>query len=224
MPLSQRFRKFALTVHVIVSASWLGAVVAYLALAVAGLTSGDGPMVRAAYLSLEVIGWFVIVPLSLATLLAGLVESLGTAWGLFRHWWVLVKFVLTTGAIIVLLQHMPSVTHMSRIAAAQELSAGDFRELRMQLVIHAGGGLLVLLAATLLSVLKPWGLTPYGMRKQRDGHKSAGVDSLPRPEPAVEVGSRRKTPRWAYIVGIHAVALALLFLVLHLAGGGMRHH
>lgn len=223
--MSPRSRKFALTVHVIFSAGWLGSVVAYLALAIAGLTSDDGPMVRAAYLSLEVIGWFVIVPLSLATLLAGLVESMGTAWGLFRHWWILVKLVLTTGATIVLLQHMPSVTHMSRIAADEALSAADYGELRMQLVLHAGGGLLVLLAATVLSVYKPWGLTPYGIRKQREGHRISPIDPPPRPEPAVEVGfgSRRKTPRWAYVVGIHAIALAVLSLVLHLAGG-MRHH
>jgi len=41
---------------------WLGAVVAYLALALVGLTSPSAQMVRAAYLAMEVIGWYVIVP------------------------------------------------------------------------------------------------------------------------------------------------------------------
>ena len=79
-------RKFALTAHITLSVGWLGSVVAYLALAIVGLTSHDAQMVRAVYLSMEVIGWFVIVPFSLAALAAGLVESLGTPWGLSRHW------------------------------------------------------------------------------------------------------------------------------------------
>ncbi len=145
-------RKFALTAHIILSVGWLGAVVAYLALAVAGLTSHNTQTVRAAYLAMDVIGWFVIVPFSLAALAAGLVESLGTPWGLFRHWWVLAKFLLTTGATTVLLLHIPTVTRMARVAADMVLSASDFRALRIQLVTHAAGGLLVLLAATVLSV------------------------------------------------------------------------
>jgi hypothetical protein len=56
-------RKLALTAHVTSSVGWLGAVAGFLALAVAGLTSEDAQMVRAAYLAMELTGWFVIVPL-----------------------------------------------------------------------------------------------------------------------------------------------------------------
>ncbi len=71
-------RKLALTAHVVSSVGWLGAVAGSLALAVVGLTSQDAQMVRAAYLALEPIGWFVLVPLSLASLLTGLIQSFGT--------------------------------------------------------------------------------------------------------------------------------------------------
>ena len=219
-------RKFALTAHITFSVGWLGAVVAYLALAIGGLISNDSHMVRAAYLSMELIGWFVIVPFSLATLLAGLVESFGTPWGLFRHWWVLVKFLLTTVATIVLLQHMQAITRMSGVAADMTLSATDFRALRTQLVVHAAGGLLVLLAATVLSVYKPWGMTPYGLRKQRERSRGALAESPARPESDVKVlwGPANKTPRWVYVVGIHAIGLALLLLVMHLSGSSLRIH
>ena len=83
MSMRPRLRKFTLTAHVTFSVGWLGAVVAYLALAIAGLTRQDAQVVRAAFLSMELIGWFVIVPLSLAALFTGLVQSLGTEWGLF---------------------------------------------------------------------------------------------------------------------------------------------
>jgi hypothetical protein len=46
-------RKFALTAHVTFSVGWLGAVAAFLALAIAGLTSPDAQMVQAAYLAMD---------------------------------------------------------------------------------------------------------------------------------------------------------------------------
>src|SRR5262245_52935811 len=218
-------RKFALTVHVTLSVGWLGSVAAYLGLAIVGLTSRDAQMVRAAYLSMEVIGRYVIVPFSLATVLAGLVESLLTHWGLFRYWWVLLKFLLTTGATIVLLLHMESVIRMSAIARDSILAATDFRAQRIQLVVHAAGGLAVLLAATVLSVYKPWGLTPYGLRKKRERPEisPAGLPLGPAPDLALP-GFPSKTPRWVFVVGIHAVGVVLLLLIAHLTGVGAHSH
>jgi len=165
MTMSPRLRRFALTAHVTFSVGWLGAVIAYLALAITGLKSPDAQLVRAAYLSMELIGWFVIVPCSLAALLSGLVQSLGTEWGLFRHYWILVKFLMTLVGTLVLLGHMRNVSRMARLAAETTFSRAEVGILPLQLVVHATGGLLVLLAATALSVFKPWGRTPYGRRR-----------------------------------------------------------
>ena len=109
MTMTPRLRNFALTAHVTSSVGWLGAVAGSLALAVAGLTSRDAQEVRAAYLMLELTGWFVLVPLSLASLLTGLIMSLGTTWGLFRHYWVLVKLLINVFANIVLLMYMQNL-------------------------------------------------------------------------------------------------------------------
>lgn len=157
--MTPRVRKFTLTAHVTSSVGWLGAVFTYLVIAIAGLTSGDAQLVRAAYLVTALIGWLVIVPLSIAALLTGLVQSLGTEWGLFRHYWIAWKFVLTVAATIVLIVHMQTVGRMARIAVEASLAGGDHRVMRMQLVIHAKGGLLVLLTTTVLSIYKPWGRT-----------------------------------------------------------------
>lgn len=85
MMMTPRARKFALTAHVSASVGWLGAVGGFSLSPVAGLTSHDAQLVRAAYLATELIMWFVIVPLALASRLTGLIVSLGTEWGLFRH-------------------------------------------------------------------------------------------------------------------------------------------
>jgi hypothetical protein len=171
MTMTPRLRKFALTAHVTSSVGWLGAVAVFLALAVAGLTSQDAQMVRAAYLTMELTAWFVIVPLNLASLLTGLVQSLGTTWGLFRHYWVLAKFLLTILATIVLLVHTQPISYIAGIAAKTTLSSADLRGLRIQLVADAGAALLVLLVNTTLSVYKPRGMTRYGRRKQHEQRK-----------------------------------------------------
>lgn len=165
MTMTPRVRKFALTAHVSSSVGWLGAVGCFLALALAGLTSGDPQVVRASYLAMDVTARFVIVPLALAALVTGLIQSLGTTWGLLRHYWVLIKFLVTIVATVVLLQQLEAITYTADVAAETTLSRADLREARTSLVAHAGGGLLVLLVPTTLSVYKPRGLTRYGRRK-----------------------------------------------------------
>ena len=96
MTMTHGLRKFALTAHVTFSVGLLGSIAAFLALAVAGLTSQNGQMVRAAYPAMELIARFVIVPFAFGSLLTGIIQSLGTTWGLFRHYWVVIKLLLTS--------------------------------------------------------------------------------------------------------------------------------
>ena len=226
MNMTPRLRKFALFTHVTFSVGWFGAVVPYLALAIAGLVSRDAQLVRAAYLSMELIGWFVIVPFSLAALISGLVQSLGTPWGLFRYWWIVAKFVLTIVAVLVLLRHMTAVSSVARLAAEPTVADGELRAHAVGLLLHPTGGLLVLLAAMLLSIMKPWGLTSYGRRRvaQPATFRQRSEDSVVAPEPISAVA----TPRWPKLIKIHAIhAVALLLLLLvawHLNGGAIPQH
>ena len=160
-------RKFVLTAHIISSVGWLGAVAAFLALSIAGLTSDEPQRIRAAYLAMDLTGWFVIVPLSFASLLTGVINSLGSAWGLFRHYWVLFKLLIAIVATGLLLLHMQPTSYVAKVAATTALSAEDLRGIRIQLVADAGAAIVVLVIATVLSVYKPRGLTPYGWRKER---------------------------------------------------------
>lgn len=161
-------RKFTLTVHIVSSMGWLGAVFVYLALAAAALSSDGLEAVRASWWALQVALWFVIVPLSLVSLLSGIAQGLGTPWGLFRHYWVLFKLLLTVFATVILLLHLPTVTSLAAASARQPGvdQAGLVGEL-----VHGGGGLLVLLGATTLSVYKPRGETGFGRRNRTHPHR-----------------------------------------------------
>jgi hypothetical protein len=166
MRMAPPIRRFALTAHVVSSVGWLGAVVGFLALAVAGLVSEDSERVGSAYLAMELVAWSVIVPLSVASLLTGLVQALGTTWGLFQHYWVVTKLLLSLFSMIVLLLYMESLGTLADLARDATLSSGSLQGARVQAVVHAGAAVALLLVATTLSVYKPRGRTPYGVRKQ----------------------------------------------------------
>jgi hypothetical protein len=165
MTMPPRVRKLALSAHLTFSIGWIGAVVAYLALGVAAGTSQDTQTVRAAWTAMELTGWFAIVPLAITSLLTGLVMALGTKWGLFRHYWVLISFGLTLFATVILLLHMPDVS--STAGAAQRLEGADLDRLGGDL-FHPGVGLVVLLVIQVLNMYKPRGMTRYGWRKQNE--------------------------------------------------------
>ena len=172
MALTPRLRKLALTTHVTASVGWLGAVIAFLALSVAGLTSQDPQTVQGAYLVMELTGRVVLVPLSLASLATGLVCSLGSTWGLCRHYWVLFKLVINVVATIVLLLYTQTLEHLGDVAAATTVSGTGLRGLTdPSPVLHAAAALLLLLVATTLAIYKPRGLTRYGQRTQHRQRK-----------------------------------------------------
>jgi hypothetical protein len=163
-------RKFALAAHITLAVGWVGAAAGYIALDVAAATSQEAQTLRAAYLAMELIAWYVIVPLALASLLTGLVMSLGTKWGLFRHYWVLISLLLTVIATVVLLQETQTISYFADIAADPTTSSDDLRALGSTLV-HSVGGTVVLLVILVLNVYKPRGMTRYGWRKQQEEGK-----------------------------------------------------
>lgn len=166
MAMPHSVRKFALAAHVTVSVGWFGAVAVFLALALTGLISSDAQLVRAVYLGMELTARLVIVPLSVASLLSGLVSSLGTSWGVFRYYWVLIKLVINALSTLILLVHMQPITHLAHIAAKMQISNAEGR-MQFQMVVTSSAALVALLVAIGLSVYKPQGMTTYGWRKQR---------------------------------------------------------
>ena len=172
MVMTPGLRKFMLSVHITFSVGWIGAVAAYLALDATAATGQDALTLRAAYLAMNMTARLVIVPLALATLLTGLVMSLGTKWGLFRHYWTLISLLLTTFATIVLLVETRTISAFASVAADPAKSGNELQALGSTLV-HSVGGMVILLVNMWLNVYKPRGLTPYGWRKQQEERAKA---------------------------------------------------
>jgi hypothetical protein len=166
MTLTPGLRRLVLTAHITFTVGWLGAVAAFVPLALVGLTSQDAQLVRAVDLAMALIARFVIVPLSFLPLLTGPILSLGTAWGLFRHYWILAKLLITILSTLVLQMHLQLIGRLADAAATSASLGANLHGLQVQMVVASVAALLALLVATALAVYKPRGMTAYGWRKQ----------------------------------------------------------
>lgn len=151
-----------LLAHVITSLGWLGAVTAFFALAIVGLASTDAGLVTSSYRIMWTLTWTTILPLCLASLVIGIVQSLGTPWGLLRHYWVVFKLAISVlSTLILLLLHTQPIRMVSDLAAAGELTPGAHLPVRIQMIVASGLAIVAPLIATALSIYKPRGITPW---------------------------------------------------------------
>jgi len=202
MIMTPRLSKLMLTAHITFSLGWFGTVAAFLVLSIAGIT-GNEELVKACYLGMDLIAWFVILPFCLCSLLTGLNQSLFTHWGLFKHWWIVVKLILTLLATVVLLVHMQPISYLAKIATDSPLTLPELSSLRIRLIADAGAAMFVLLSTTTISVYKPWGKVQLAF-------------SIPKFQPTT------KRPLGVYLL-IGFIAVLILFIVLHMINGGMHH-
>jgi len=212
--MTSALRKLSLAAHITFSIGWIGAVAAFLVLSVAGLTSRNPDVVRGAYISMDLISRFMIIPMCFAALATGIIEAFGTPWGLFRHYWVMTKFGLTLIGTFLLRMHENAIARAARWvsgAAVTQLFAADFGPLKTELVQKSALAIVLLLGITALGIYKPWGLTAYGQRKeqQRLGIQPQAHSAIP------------------LVVKIFYAAARLLVvatLLLHLTGHGLGGH
>jgi hypothetical protein len=220
MAFAPALRRFTFTTHVTSSVGWVGAVVVFLALAIIGLTSKDEATVRGAYLVMAPAAWLVLVPLAHASLFSGIVLSLGTPWGLIRHYWVAVKLVITVFSTVILMIYMGTFRQMAGVAADPVVALGVVRN--PSPVVHAILALLLLLAATALGIYKPFGMTAYGRRKREEEGQKLSSTAFPRLT-VESVDGVANTPRWLIVSGIIALGMLLLLVFLHLSGATVQH-
>jgi uncharacterized membrane protein len=168
---SPRLRKALLAVHLVASIGWVGGVLGYIALGVAARTSTDPATIRGVWLSFDILGWWILVPQALVTLLTGVALAFATRWGLLQHYWVVTALLLTSLCTVVLVLHMRDVSAMAEMA--RTASATELRRVGGDLP-HPTLGLVLLLLVLVLNVYKPRGLTRRGWRL-RQQHRAEGI-------------------------------------------------
>ena len=201
MPLTLTVRKLILTSHVTFSIGWFGAVVVFLVLATKGLTTTNVQVANAAFIAMEISTFFVIVPFCIASLVTGTVQALGTKWGLFKYYWIVVKLSLTVVMTALLILHLQPISQLAKIGLGGSASPTAEAGPVVNLIKKSALALIALLAATTISIYKPWGKIQGGANQEQV----------------------KKIPLTSYLFkGL--LALLLAFIIIHLLTGGMKSH
>ena len=88
-----RAHRTALWAHILTSAAWFGVAVMVAFCGLAATVTDDAGLSHALYRTMETAPWLSI-PVGLTAIVSGVVLSLGTRFGLVRHWWVVAKIVI----------------------------------------------------------------------------------------------------------------------------------
>lgn len=168
---SSQVRKALVASHVALSGIWLGIAVVFVTLTVIAARADGREQVRHMYELLEFIDMTILPWSSIGAITSGLAVSLTTKWGVVKHYWVFVKLLL---AILVITCAFSFLHNWVVVAALESgmLPASDFEQNRLAALpeLLVGASALAasnVLAATVISVCKPWGKTRFGRRDAR---------------------------------------------------------
>ncbi|GAA4018357.1 hypothetical protein GCM10022247_47340 [Allokutzneria multivorans] len=156
-----RARKLALLVHVLFGVAWIGFEVMVLILAITGVTTENPRVLHAAYVVLGEFGPALYAPFSFGTLVSGIVLSVGTHWGLVKHYWVVAKLAISVatllGGNLVIAGLMRDAGERVLGADIDTLDASAVGSIQNSLLMNAIVVITLLVFATVLSYYKPWG-------------------------------------------------------------------
>jgi hypothetical protein len=196
-------RKLILTSHITFSVGWLGAVVVFLVLAFKGLTTTETQIAHAAFIAMEISTFFVIVPFCIASLLTGVVQSLGTKWGIFKHYWIVVKLVITVAMTALLILHLEPISQLANINGGESQPSATETKMVINLIKKSALALIALIGVTTISIYKPWG--------------KIQIQGAAAKERLIKVHFK------AYLF-VGMLILAIAFIIIHILKGGMRMH
>lgn len=156
--------KWLKALHLLFVCMWVGGALGILC--VQNLLAPRGAELYGADLASKLIDDLVVIPGAMGSLATGLLYSLFTPWGFFKHRWVAVKWGITVYGILFGTFFLgPWLNSLPPVSG--ELGAGaldNYAYMRARLLNSAWGGFQVctLLFALFISVLKPWRRAPDG--------------------------------------------------------------
>jgi hypothetical protein len=159
--LSGKGAKALKAIHLVFVALWVGGAISLLPLLPAA--EADFSEAFHSYRSMRAVAWNVVGWGGIGSFFTGLLNALLTNWGLFRHRWIVVKFLLVIGQILF---GMFFIEHriISNLALLETGKAAAFSPefFHDQALIRAG--LFIQLALFIfvicISIFKPWSKKP----------------------------------------------------------------
>jgi len=153
-------QKLLKVIHLISVSIWLSSVVTLMLIPIISKKITLGGEIYMYNLAYHFIDMFILTPAAILTLLTGLIYSLFTKWGFFRHGWVIYKWIVTLLIIITGTFYLgPMVTKLLEIADIKRIAALQDQFYTQGEVIGLYAAIVnssLLIIAVIFSVYKPW--------------------------------------------------------------------
>jgi len=163
MRLGAKGQKWLKIVHLFFVCIWVAPGITLVAMQLA-MSAHSGGMLHGIDVSMKFVDDFLIIPGALGCLFTGLLYSLLTNWGFFRHGWITLKWIITVGGVLFgtfflgpWLNAMPPISLELGLEALQD--PGYMHNKAMN-SIWGPVQVATLLLAVVVSVLKPWKAKP----------------------------------------------------------------
>lgn len=151
--------KWLKAAHLLFICMWVGGALGILFLQ--NFLRAPGAALYGIDLSARLVDDLVVIPGAIGSLVSGLLYSLFTPWGFFRHRWVAVKWGITLyGVLFGTFFLGPWLSSLAPLSGELGAAAiGNYGYMRAKTLNSFWGGfqVLTLLFALFISVLKPWG-------------------------------------------------------------------
>ncbi|UUZ83686.1 hypothetical protein LJK88_07655 [Paenibacillus sp. P26] len=169
--LSMKKKQLIIVIHVLSVVCWLGGAMAMLLLGMYMLKAENGEQLYYTLDNMHLIDVVFIRYTALVALLTGIVLSVWTNWGLFKHYWILIKLILTLALIAFGIEYMgdwlSQIVRMAKQERFLALSDAAFLKASYSLIGGALANIVSLVFMTAISYFKPFGKMKPIVRKSK---------------------------------------------------------
>ncbi|CAM5780763.1 MULTISPECIES: hypothetical protein [Brevibacillus] len=169
--LSIRKKQLIIIIHVLSVVCWLGGAMVMLLLGMYMLKAENGEQLYYTLDNMHLVDVVFIRYTAVVALLTGIVLSVWTNWGLFKHYWILIKLILTVSLIGFGIGYMADwLSQIVRIAEQERfLALGDaaFLNTSYSLIGGAIANIVSLIFMTAITYFKPFGKIKPIVRKPK---------------------------------------------------------
>lgn len=177
--LNQKKKSLLVAIHVISVASWIGGTLGMLLLGVYLQNAANGEQLYYTLANMEIIDENLLKYPALLSLITGIMLSIWTQWGLVKHYWVTIKFILTILTIMIgilfLNKWTASIGEMVKDIGFATLQNQDFQTTWWSIIITGTFNLLCLVFMVFITYYKPFGKIKKKNRKVDEKQKGAIV-------------------------------------------------
>lgn len=159
--LNQKKKSILVSIHVLSVASWIGGTLGMLLLAGYLQNAANGEQLFYSLASMEIIDENLLKYPALLTLITGIMLSSWTQWGLAKHYWVVIKLVLTILTILIGIFFLNKWT-AGLVVTVEEmgfaaLQHSPFQSKWLSIMITSSFNLFCLVLMTFITYFKPFG-------------------------------------------------------------------